>query len=145
MKDIYGFDVGYIGRVVLVILAFGLNNYLGLKYGFRIGLLVMGIFSLLATLILWTFDGILELDFKPKYTLYYAALTILPTLISPEYASIIRVMFDTGFREEMFYRFFMVGIFKKYYLIEEKRNNKKILCRNIYIKFIFYVKPSIRP
>ncbi|MFH1327312.1 MAG: CPBP family intramembrane glutamic endopeptidase [Candidatus Bathyarchaeota archaeon] len=134
------FDISYIARLFLITLVFVLTVFLGGKYGLNLSLLIADSISLIITPIIWKLDGILKFDIKVKYVAYYVALLIFSILLFPkDLSTIINILYRNGFREEVFNRFFMVGLFLKYGYSEDKKAQHKFLYAVFYSNILFMI------
>lgn len=134
------FDISYIARLSLITLVFVLTVFLAEKYGLNLSLLVADSISLIITPIVWKLDGILKFDIKVKYVAYYVALLIFSFLLFPkDFSTIINILYRNGFREEVFNRFFMVGVFLKYGYSEDKKTQRKFLYAVFYSNILFMI------
>ena len=130
------YDKEYITRVIAITLVFYLTVFLSTRYGLDFSLLVVDSIALILTPLIWKHDGVLKLEFKTKYGLYYLLLLGFTIILIPkDISTIISILYRNGFREEVLYRFFMVGIFLKYGHSEAKESQNKfliaIVCSNI--------------
>jgi hypothetical protein len=130
------YDKDYITRVIAITLVFYLTVFLSGRYGLNFSLLVVDSISLILTPLIWRHDGILKLEFKAKYVLYYLLFLGFTIILEPkDISNVINILYRNGFREEALYRFFMVGIFLKYGYSDTKESQKKfliaIVCSNL--------------
>ena len=122
------FDVTYNIWLSIFTLVFLLTALLSREFGLNISLLVANLLSIILTLLIWRKDGILRLDIKTKYSMYYLFLLLFfITLYPKDISSVTNILYKNGFREEVLYRFFMVGIFLKYFYSDNEESQKKFL------------------
>jgi len=134
------YDISYIARLFLITSVFVLTVLLGGKYGLNYSLLVADSISLIITPIVWKLDGILKFDFRVKYVAYYVALLVSSFLLFPkDVSTITNILYRNGFREEVFNRFFMVGVFLKYGYSEDKKAQHKFLYALFYANILFMI------
>jgi len=88
---------------------------------FRSTFIITDLISIFITVIIWYKDGILKIEIKIKYILYYIFLLIISLYIFPkELSLIIDIFIHAPLREEIIFRFFMIGIFYKYYKVKDE-------------------------
>jgi hypothetical protein len=140
LKSIFKLNLenDYVIRLVAITSVFCLTIFLSERYGQSTSLLIANTLSLVATPIIWKHDGILKIDIKWKYVGYYLTLLIAALVLSPKDSStIINILYRQGFREEVLYRLFMVGIFLKYGYSEDKKEQQYFLFAVFYSNFLF--------
>jgi membrane protease YdiL (CAAX protease family) len=87
---------------------------------------------------IWYKDGILKIDVKPKYVVYYTALLLISLYVFPKDLSLVFDVFTHApLREEIIFRFFMIGIFYKYYKFEDE--NKSYFVRMLFASNIIFM------
>lgn len=131
-------DIDYLVRLIAITVLFYLTFFLSGRYGQNTSLLIVNTISLVATPIIWKHDGILRGDLKWKYIGYYLTLLIVSLVLFPKDSStIINILYQQGFREEVLYRFFLVGIFLKYGYSERKKEQHYFLFALFYSNILF--------
>lgn len=119
------FDKDYFLRIVAITLVFYLHVYLLGKYDLNFSLLVVDSISLIITPIIWIHDGILRIEIKANYLIYYIGIFCFSIVTHPsDLTSVINILYRNGVREEVFVRFFMLGIFLKYYYNDNETQKK---------------------
>jgi len=109
------FDVQYLLRILLIVAVFSLNLLLSSQIGLNNSLLVVNVIAIISTLTIWRFDGLLKIDFRLGYLAYYLTLLAASIIVFPSHTDLIlSLIYRNGFREEVLFRFFMVGIFLRY-------------------------------
>jgi hypothetical protein len=79
-------------------------------------LLITDIISIFITIFIWYSDGILKINLKYKYIIYYILVLISSLIIVPRNISeIFKILYRQGFREEVFFRLFFIGVFLIFY------------------------------
>jgi len=103
--------------VTIVCIIYAALLYLG---NFNASLFITDIISILITIYIWYSDGILKIDIKYKYVIYYSLILIFSLRLLPrDILDVFTILYKNGFREEVIFRLFFVGIFYIYY----KENN----------------------
>jgi len=130
-------DKEYSSRLVLITLVFYLTIILAGKTNLNTALLLANTLSIIITIAIWYKDKILKIEIKWKTLAYYLTLLIGSAIIFPrDITTITSILYRNGFREEVLYRFFMVGIFLKYGYTDTDET-KKILYAVLYSNILF--------
>ena len=109
------FDVQYRLRILLIVAVFSLNLILSSQIGLNNSLLIVNAMAIISTLTIQRCDGLLKNDFRLGYVAYYLTLLAASIIMFPSHTDLIlSLMYRNGFREEVLFRFFMVGIFLRY-------------------------------
>lgn len=125
--------------VTTVFLIFVALWYLG---DFNASLFITDIISILITIFIWYSDGILKIDIKYKYIIYYLLILIFSLIIVPRnLLNVFNILYRQGFREEIFFRLFFVGIFFIYY--EEKYKNQQYFFSVVLVSNLIFA--SLHP
>jgi hypothetical protein len=135
-----GFDAQYYMRMLLVIAVFLLNLILSSKIGLNDSLLVVNAVAIISTLTLWSHDGLLRIDLRLGYVLYYLALFAASAIAFPNHTDqLLSLLYRNGFREEVLFRLFMVGIFHRYNTPENEENKRKLTYAILVSNTLFMV------
>lgn len=114
--DINGYKEEIRKRLILVALLLVLHDILSIYYNTRILFYIIDTLSIAITLIIWKIDNILVFDLKYRYIGYYFFIFLFALFLYPkDITEISNTLLRAPVREEIFFRFFMIGIFLKYY------------------------------
>jgi len=109
------FDVQFRSRILLIVAVFSLYLLLSSQIGLNNSLLIVNAIAIISTLTIWRIDGLLKIDLRLGYVAYYLTLLAASIIVFPSHTDLIlSLMYRNGFREEVLFRFFMVGIFLRY-------------------------------
>lgn len=133
VKRLSKFPNDYLLKLIIVSAVYLIFQFLASYIGFNEAYLSVVIVSALFTILIWRKEGYLnELKFHIKYPLYYSVILFLALTKFPQEPNFIfKVLFDNGIREELFYRFFMIGIFMKYFY--DKKFSTYFLVNTTYV------------
>ncbi|MHA1410590.1 MAG: CPBP family intramembrane glutamic endopeptidase [Candidatus Odinarchaeia archaeon] len=132
------FDRDFVEKIFLVTSFFLIYLTLPWFIGFNISFFLIFTISTIITIYIWKKEDMLkEFNFGLKYAIYYVILLIVSYLLIPSNHKILKVLYNNGIREELFFRFFMVGIFLKN--IKEDTTRNKVILNSvlIYTNIIF--------
>jgi len=114
---------------------------------FRSTFLIIDLVSIFITILIWYKDGILKIEIKIKYIIYYVSLLIISLYVFPKDLSlVIDVFMHAPLREEIIFRLFMIGIFYKFYKFENENPMyfvKMIFASNIIFMILHSYNISI--
>jgi hypothetical protein len=125
-------------KSILVIAFYIIYHTLPIFIGFNISFFIVMMVSSIVTILVSNKEGVLNsINLGLKHSLYFIILLIVSSILFPSYHNILEVLYNNGVREELFFRFFMVGIFLKYFIDDNLSNNLYFIIVLIFTNILF--------
>jgi hypothetical protein len=139
MKILSNFNSDFYSILFMVTFLYLFYYILPIFIDFDMSFLLIAIFSSLIAIIIMYREGYLSrITFYSNNSLYYGMLLFLVLNIIPkEWDLVLKVIYYNGIREELFFRFFMLGVFMKYFKDSNFSSNINIITIYAYTNFLY--------
>jgi hypothetical protein len=131
-------------KLILVVAFYLIYQTLPSFIGFNTSFFIIMVTSSLLTIIILNKEDILDfINLDYKYSLYFFMLLIISSIVFPTNHDILEILYYNGIREELFFRFFMVGVFLNYFIDDNKSTNLYFFIILIFTNILFVLSHQV--